>query len=375
MTLDEYLLCVDNGADQCINGQLSIQDYVERQCVNNPNAVSDIINIRASLITQQDINSVTGYLDIGYFKDFNANERMALFSYVFDISRIFEVKSLRNRFEQYKKDHPIFSKDASMHELIREKSIQSKDMELIDSKGVNCVYGSDIFERKGYYYKLDLSLKPVIFTLTKSAFPTAPVYIRLDPQQVYDSQPAANFCESVLIPANPNWWRQLRIHHRSKEGCSYILDSPSTPHEDLDRYWDFHVRGVRRLDVVAKRNSSNNLSMMIEELSYPMNKKNLLIGRCIHLDTDSPYGSSFSEAVVNHLDLAINVYENDDVTKRLDSNLANGNKVTDATFRSHLFRIEGIPLVCLIPYCLMFFQSRSLTGEWISDQFGQVHYS
>lgn len=371
MDLDGYFEKVSEAVNACISESLSVQDYVEDLTRDNPETAQKIIEVRKSLLTQQDRDSLSGYLDIGYFRDFSSEDRMALFSYLFDISRALDVKSLSVRFEQYSENHPIFSKDNTLYDLVRTKTSGSKDNELLDSSGFDCVHGSEIFKRKGFYYKLDPHLPPAIYTSSKIAFPDVPIFIRLDPGRVYDAEPAANLCESILIPANPNWWKQLRIRHRAKEGASYSLDAPESTGDDIDRYWDYHVRGVRRLDVIAKRNSSGNLSMMIEELSYPANERSLLIGRCVHLDTDSPYGEEFTSAVLNHLDLAINVYEADEVESRFDSNLAAGTKVTDATFRTHLFRIENIPFTIVLPYCLMFFQSKALMGEWISDQFGR----
>lgn len=371
MDLDGYFEKVNEAVNACISRCLSVQDYLEDLARDEPEIAKKIIEVRKPLLTQQDKDSLSGYLDIGYFRDFSSEERMALFSYLFDISRALDIKSLNVRFEQYDKNHPIFSKDSTLYDLVRTKTNGSRDNELLDSSGFYCVYGSEIFKRKGFYYKLDPHLPPAIYTSSKIAFPDVPIFIRLDPSRVYDTEPAATLCESILIPANPNWWKQLKIRHRAKEGSSYSLDAPESPSDDIDRYWDYHVRGVRRLDVVAKRNSSGNLSMMIEELSYPNHENSLLIGRCIHLDTDSLYGTEFTSAILNHLDLAINVYEGDAVEARFDSNLAAGNKVTDATFRTHLFRIENIPLTIVLPYCLMFFQSKSLTGEWISDQFGR----
>ncbi len=369
MDLDEYFDSVDEAVNFCISKCLTAQDFVEDLTRDDPETARKIIAVRKPLLTQQDKDSLSGYLDIGYFKSFSSDDRMALFSYLFDISRAIDVKSLIVRCKEYDINDPIFSEDITLYDLVRTKKNGSRDNELLDSSGLDCVYGSEIFKRKGFYYKLDPLLPPAIYTSSKMAFPDQPIFIRIDPSRAYSAEPAATLCESILIPANPNWWKQLKIRHRNKEGASYILDAPENPRDDKDRYWDYHVRGVRRLDVVAKRNSSGNLSMMIEELSYPNHENYLLIGRCIHLDTDSRYGAKFRSATLNHLDLAINVYEGETVKTRFDSNLAKGNRVTDATFRTHLFRIEQIPLTIVLPYCLMFFQSKSLTGEWVSDQF------
>jgi hypothetical protein len=175
--------------------------------------------------------------------------------------------------------------------------------------------------------------------------------------------------EEVLIPANPNWWKNLNIHRRNKESASYILYAKEPTKDSHQEFWEYNVKGIRRLDVIAKRNNDGNLSMMIEELSDKDSDSGITIGRCIHLDTDDEIGTPFSESRVNHLDLAINVYEGSTAQKRYDGNLAKGLKVEDATFRTHLLRIENVPLKSLFLFVLVFFQSKTLVSDWFADQF------
>ena len=42
-------------------------------------------------------------------------------------------------------------------------------------------------------------------------------------------------------------------------------------------------------------------------------------------------------------------------------------KVQDATFRTHLFRIERAPLESLFEFCAMFLRSSVLLREWVSE--------
>ena len=71
---------------------------------------------------------------------------------------------------------------------------------------------------------------------------------------------------------------------------------------------------------------------------------------------------------MNHLDLAMNVYEGDARTARMAMHLRNGT-VENASFRTHLLRVEGVPLSALLDLATMFFRSTTLTTEWIADQF------
>ena len=109
--------------------------------------------------------------------------------------------------------------------------------------------------------------------------------------------------------------------------------------------------------------------MMIEELSDKDSNSCITIGRCIHLDTDDPVGTPFNNSTVNHLDLSINVYEGDTARKRYSDNLAAGSKVEDASFRTHILRIENVPLRSIFLFSVTFFQSKTLINNWFADQF------
>jgi hypothetical protein len=69
---------------------------------------------------------------------------------------------------------------------------------------------------------------------------------------------------------------------------------------------------------------------------------------------------------LSHLDLALNVYEGDARADRYGRRLKEG-MVTDASFRTHLMRIEGIPLLTLLPICAGFLSSETLFREWVHD--------
>jgi hypothetical protein len=108
--------------------------------------------------------------------------------------------------------------------------------------------------------------------------------------------------------------------------------------------------------------------MLIEELSV-LDGENKILGRCIHLDSDASFGTSFEKAILNHLDLAVGVYYDDAAKTRQSETLKYG-KIIDATHRTHLFRIENIPFPAMLAYVRMFFRSLTLTNEFLMDQFG-----
>jgi hypothetical protein len=370
MTIDEYFHELEQAVSCCIGESISNQQYVERLISDSPEKAKCIIDTRKELLCPTDYDQYSGYLEIGWFTEFSSSERLALFSFMFDVGKKLKVTMLRNRFQEYEINQSIFSGDATLFECIRrKKSSGNLDLELINARALENIQGSEIFHRNGYYYKMDPFLNPSIYSFCEENFKESPLFVRLDPTQIYHKHPLFQLNEEILIPANPNWWKNLNIHRKNKEGASYILYPKELNKDSLQEFWEYKINGIRRMDVIAKRNNDGNLSMMIEELSDQDVESSLTIGRCIHLDTDNPIGTPFCESFVNHLDLAINVYEGISAKQRYENNLASGITVEDATFRTHLLRIENIPLKSLILFAISFLQSKTLINDWINDQF------
>lgn len=369
MTIDEYFEEIENAVSVCVSNSITNQDYVENLISSSSDKIQNIISIRKEILCPSDYENLGGYLEIGYFTEFESSERIALFAFMFDVGNALKIKLLRNGFKKYEINQPLFSGDTEFFNCIRKKTSGNFDLELIDTRFLENVQDSEIFSRNGVFYKIDAHLNQAIYPLCKRNFDGSPIFIRLDPTIRYLSQPLFQLNEEVLIPANPNWWKNLNIHRRNKEGASYILYSTEPTKDSHQEFWEYKINGIRRLDVVAKRNNDGNLSMMIEELSDKESDSGITIGRCIHLDTDDKIGTAFSSSIVNHLDLAINVYEGKAAQKRYADNLATGTKVEDATFRTHLFRIENVPLKSIFLFVSVFFQSKTLISDWFKDQF------
>lgn len=371
MTIDEYFEEIEKAVSACVSKSISSQDYVENFISDSPEKIQDIIGLRKELLCPSDYEKLGGYLEIGYFTEFDSSKRIALFAFMFDVDNALKIKLLHNRFKKYEINQPLFSGDTDFFNCIRKNSSGSFDLELIDARFLENVQDSEIFSRNGFFYKIDPFLNQALYPLCKRSFDGSPIFIRLDPTIRYSSQPLFQLYEEILIPANPNWWRNLNIHRRNKEGASYILYPKEPTKDSHQEFWEYKISGIRRLDVVAKRNNDGNLSMMIEELSDKESDSGITIGRCIHLDTHDKIGTPFSSSVVNHLDLAINVYEGQAAKRRYDDNLATGTKIEDATFRTHLFRIENIPLKSVFLFVIVFFQSKTLIRDWFKDQFSR----
>ncbi|HWQ26658.1 MAG TPA: hypothetical protein VN367_07735 [Chlorobaculum sp.] len=114
MTIDEYFEQVQNAVDVCARDSISNQDYVEYLISNNSKKTREIIEIRKELLCSSDYQNLGGYLEIGFFTEFDPSERVALFSFMFEIGNDLKIKLLRNSFEKYEINQPLFSGDQEL---------------------------------------------------------------------------------------------------------------------------------------------------------------------------------------------------------------------------------------------------------------------
>lgn len=367
MEIEEYYSKLDQLANELETLQVATHEYLENKISEENEEIKDLISFRNGFIDSKDRDKVLGYLPIGFFKQFFGDERVTCFVLTFEIDEIKTKNDWKKRCELYNIDQPLFRLEPTLFQQIRTKANGTQDFELINYSSFEPINDSEIIKASNSYTLIDNALNPIIVAWAKENFKQNHLYIRANPHKVFKEQPTQMLFESILMPANPNWWKKLTIHNRMKEGASYILENCS-PNVNKSQFWEFRVKNIRRLEVITKRNNIGNLSMMIEELTS-IDSQGLMFGRMIHLDTDSPFGTDFYDSTLNHLDLAINVYIDNDALLREKENLATGDKTIDASYRTHLLRIENIPFKALFGFVISFLESQTLVGEWFEDQF------
>jgi hypothetical protein len=111
---------------------------------------------------------------------------------------------------------------------------------------------------------------------------------------------------------------------------------------------------------------------MIEELQWLSRNEDVLVGRCIHFDILGTAGSSLDSAQLRHIDLATNVYMDTDARDRMSVSLAGGGQVTDATFRTHVLRIDEARGSVLPRIIEASFVSKALMDDLFADQFSDA---
>jgi hypothetical protein len=348
-------------------GDVGFTEYFDSLLQAGDVTARELLRAADEIYLTEDKDKYIGLLEIGYFRHLNQDERILAFLVCIEVGNIREAKILRTLCEPYSPEQLLFQ-NTSLYHNIRMKNDNSKDRELIDMQVLEGVSNSEIVKvgRVGYA-KINPLLTTSIPWWSKQTFPNSKLYVRLNHHEFFASKPLQAINEEILIPANPSWWNNLEIYKNRKEGSSYYIEgSFELPREQV-KYIDYHVDKVRSLQIHAKRNNDGNLSMMLEELNEYYFDAGFLMGRCIHLDTDSGFGTSANQAMLNHLDLAIQFYEKDKINARNDQDLSKG-MVVDASFRTHLFRVENIPFNAVIAYAGLFFKSKYLVQEWLKDQ-------
>lgn len=373
MDIDQYVQEIDYIAAQVANDYDSdeIRTPIEPYYLNE-NMLSSILkmtDIKRNLITE-DEKMRTNMIRCGVIDslDVDLETKILLTSIYIEIwEKVCEIRFLQSM-ERYREDHPIFQ-NHDLYKHVRE------DGELINFSalkwgkiGCNCEYN-------GLFFVPDSFLSEEVIQFTRDYLPFAEKYIRLDPYRCSVKRPPFYLKEEALRPVNPNWINKLRLFKGQSTGGYYILQEPEIipgtkiSEEQRLKWWEYKIKGIRSLEIHAQRNNSGNLSMMIEEILDNPVCNGYYAAKSIHLDSDNNIGMQFGKAVLNHIDLAINVYTTEAFNERKKQSLANG-RVLDASLRTHLLRFDGVPFRTLIDLSTLFFSSRVLTAEWISDQFG-----
>lgn len=346
---------------RCVPAGMQLHVFLAQKVEESDAFALRLVAERAMLITDLDRTQVSANLEIGYFMNLAMDQRLAAWLLAIEMKRMYDLDLLSTRFESYSFHQALFQALPKLWGDVRDK-------ELIPFQPARGVRHDGVILWDDVYVRLDPYLSASLVANLAAAFPSAPLCVRMDPGFASEDKPREYLVEEVLVPADPNWWKTLGIHRGEAKGSRYVIQEPKDPTSNLQAFLDYRVRGVRTLEVYAQRPKDEYLSMMVEELVDLRESSGFLLGRCIHWDTEALKGTDPAVAPVQHLDLAINVYSGDVAVQRLSKSLTAG-KVTDATFRTHLLRIEGIPAQALLAVAAHFFVSSTLLAEWFKDQF------
>jgi hypothetical protein len=359
MDIDDYLEAIDHIAQAFVMEVVPVHELVQDRSVL-PELLAEALAFRLGFLSEADRHRLGPFLEIGFFPDKDSEVRLASYAVAFEVQEAVDRLRLWRQCEPYSLDQPLFRAAPSLFDHVR-----GPKNEIMDIVSLRQVDESEIFEVPNGHSRLTGFLSPAVVNLTQTKYPNATIYIRLDPYDFHVQRPLRRLDEAAVIPPNPRWLASFNLRKGMKDRSHYVLEE-ADPKTDMARWWDYSVRHVRRLECRVERREHDYLTMMVEELPRCDDPSGLMIGRCVHLDTKDPAGTQPAAVVLAHLDLAINVYEGNRRKERWDARLADG-KVPDASFRTHLFRVEAVPLARVFDYCRLFFRSGALFDEWLQD--------
>lgn len=368
MDIAIYLEKIEELAFRCINEKVGAQELIESLIKENKDDILQLIHSRGLVLVQEEINEARALLEFELFSFLPEADRIACITMCIDLQGAIARLSIIRRCEKYSLDQEIFKQVPDLFNHIRQRDNGQPDKELIDIRALRSTVNPQSFSYKNTYLVTDGYIQPKLINWLRESFASSPLFVRVYPHVSYERVPPLRLEEAIVLPANPNWWKNLTIHNGIKEGTGYLLEDCSPSKECAQQYWEYRFRGIRKLETIASRDNKGHLSMMLEEINVRDINNGFIIGRCIHLDTNDPVGTPFDESILNHLDLAINVYSEATINVRLQETLAKG-KIVDASYRTHLLRIENIPFASLFLFAQTFFLSTVLVREWLEDQF------
>lgn len=331
----------------------------------NRDKTIEAIDYRKSRLSSNDYDTRGSFLNFGLFRQFDGPRRLACICMCMEASILRHRRNAEKSCSKYNSEMPLFKECPSLLECVRKG-------ELVDYHSVKRLDNSHVFLYRGKFGVIDRRLPMPFLDWLDTCYKDKPSFVRLNPYLLLDH--SVDPVEEALVNApDPAWWSNLRIYNGKEKGSSYqLLNDP----EDKENYCDYLVKGIRRLEYHAERGKSDGesyLSMMMEELeiheNHAQSSGSYLVGRMIHLDTKAEVGAEFISAPLMHIDLAYNYYYDDKVEKRMNQDLSTGVKVEDATYRTHLVRIENITLSELFPMAYAFFESKTMLNEWCQYQF------
>jgi hypothetical protein len=356
MTLDEYEIRIDQVAAECLAGKRSTHEVVAVLADRGA-----LATLRMQLLSDSDVRNWGDLLLTGLFASEPQEVRLALFLVTLDIERQVARLGINSRCATYEGSR-LLAQLPALRDFVRE--------DLISATAFKKMSTTDVVQVPGGFARLDAMLNPCVAAWAFGSYEPGQLWLRLDPREGGPDRLPATLCEYVVRPPNPTWWKNVGLRRGTTDGGHFILDPESAPEALRSAaHWEYGAKGIRRLEVFVKRENQGRFSMMVEELSDRHQHDGIMIGRCIHLDSFSPEGTPFDEAVLKHIDLAINVYQDGVRQSRLDQRLDDGGKIVDASCRTHLLRIDGPLFPVLFDCALGFLQSKTLLFDWLRSQF------
>lgn len=336
---------------------------------NIKDAINKAIEIRNQLgITKNDVSSFHIYLRSGCQLYSAYKNKESAFCVSVDVYRVVKRLSLINECKKYRDNDLLFLKYPSLKNLI------SNNQELINISKMKVCKNSRVLNDENIIVKMNNNINPYLISYLKNKYPNNVLFVRID-KDGYDENSIEFINEFILRSEQSSWYKKMLIYNNEKKlgeyACNETIVNLGCNKENADRIINklsedgYEENNKYLLQTLFKRDNRGLLSGSLEELE-PIDSGNTLISKYIHLTSNSEIGTDWDDGVLAHIDGAINVYFDENAKNRLSQKL---NEKVPSDCRTHLFRIDNIPITELLPISKLFFKSIALVEEWESDSF------
>lgn len=366
-------ICIDNyfeSLEEIANDLVfncSSAYYLDCLSGSQPSIATDLVDVRKSLVTDEDYEKYESFISKSSLPKILKDEEIAYWAVERELAN--KVNRIRTRkiCEAYDSSHQIFMQEKRLTEHIRTKISKSnrtkKDNELIDYKVFRKANGSSVLKIRQNFVKLCSSLDPHIPEWLLDKFPASPIHVRVDPFCASGTRMPDflsgenNFPIRDISTDNINFGPNLLIPN------SFYLSKGLDPKAYFQEYWDSEVLNLDSVQFSTRGNATYR-SFLIEELDDRLNSDGILAGRSIHFDVTNFNDTETETNILSHLDLAVNYYLDENRKLRHSEDLRSG-KITDADVRTHIIRIDNVPITIVPIMCLAFFQSKTLVTRFL----------
>lgn len=364
----EYQNLINKIAEYAFKKDIKLQvDYISKILElgdsNIKNDINQAIYLRRALgIIEQEVSNFHSVINAGSRLYANFEDIDAAFCVSYDISCIVNRYNLKKECENYNNSDEIFDYCPNLLHLT------SNNNELINISSMKNSKFSRILDYDERKIKISNRLNPMLIDYLKTKYPKNTLWARIDKNN-YGEKIWEYVTEAVIRSEKSGWYKNMRIFNGENRKGSYSY--PETfirlgfSKEEADKLIKngYKENGEISLQTFFKRDNNGLLSGSIEELT-PITYDRVLITRYLHLTSTSSIGEKWEEANLAHIDGAINIYFDGYACSRLTKHL---DEKVKTECRTHLFKIENIPITELLPISKLFFQGLALVEEWEQD--------
>lgn len=336
-------------------------DCLQRLLMEQDIRLRYLIDKKKNKITIDERNKVSVILSLGYLNEINKDLREILIVILFEIQYYQNLLALQDSLEKYENTQQLFQTYPHLLE-------ECYNFEMIQSNAIEIQANTNIAKIDRHFVYVNHYIPTHILNQLKEQ--KTSYFIKVTPHEIYKEIPPQYIAEEKWREPNPKWKNAISIKNNYSDGFSYYIPDDIVATDKL-KFIDRKVKGVIRLEGKYQRDRNGYFSMIVEELmkiNHPFKINEFyLIGRMIHLDSNED-DSKGMNSKLEHIDIAINLYTDEDAYTRYNNRLEDGGSITKATNRSHLLRINNTVL-STISLLSSFFVSQYLTQEWIVGMF------